>query len=77
MSAIVRIHGHEATIDGYRWRSDDKTLERLLNAHLHPLGPSGADPNPDGTAARRMADLYGGKVLRVDSPAPSPRGTIH
>lgn len=68
MSATVRIHGQEATVDGYHWSSDNPTLARLLNAHMHHQGPSGADPDPDGTAADRAAQRHDGEVIQRDNP---------
>jgi hypothetical protein len=76
MAATIRIGDTEATIDGYEWSSDDKTLEKLLNLMLDPFGPSGADPNPDVTAARRIAARVGGEVIRQDAPRRSPRAPL-
>jgi hypothetical protein len=76
VAATIRIGDTEATIDGYRWICEDKTLERLLNLMLDPFGPSGADPNPDVTAARRIAARVGGEVMRQDDVAPLPPGAI-
>ncbi len=76
MPATIRIGDTEATIDGYRWTCEDTTLERLLNLMLDPFGPSGADPNPDVTAARRAAVRLGGEVIREDGVAPLPPGAI-
>ena len=55
-----------ATIDGYEWTSDDKNLAEYLNTMLDPLGPSGADPNPDLTAAQEAVKELGGKVVLFD-----------
>ena len=76
MAATVRIGASEATIDGYVWTCEDKTLERLLNLMLDPFGPSGADPNPDVTAAHRTAARLGGEVIRQDDVEPLPPGAI-
>lgn len=72
MSATVMIGGEKATIDGYKWTSDDQALEELLNALLDPLGPSGADPNPSLTAAQEAVKRLGGEVVRFDKPKFDP-----
>lgn len=56
----------KATIDGYEWTSDDKIFEDLLNTMLDPYGPSGADPNPDLTAAQAAVKQIGGKIISFD-----------
>lgn len=66
MSASIRLGPHTATIDGYRWQSSHQPTADMLNGHLHQHGPSGADPDPDSTMARRMAERYGGVVEHVD-----------
>lgn len=76
MAATVRIGDTEATIDGYRWTCEDKTLEKSLNLMLDPFGPSEADPDPDVTAARRIAARVGGEVIRENDVAPLPPGAI-
>jgi acetyl-CoA acetyltransferase len=66
VSARIRLGDHTATCTDYHWHSDHQPTADMLNAHLHPHGPSGADPNADGTMARRMAERYGGTVEHVD-----------
>jgi hypothetical protein len=78
----VNIAGDIATIDGYEWQSDNESLQELLNAMLHPSGPSGADPYPDltrcgsrhcqagrGSDARRRSGIRGRAYLLMDYPA--------
>lgn len=62
----VNIGGDIATIDGYEWQSTNEALQDLLNGMLDPLGPSGADPNPDLTAAQAAIAALGGKVTQAD-----------
>jgi hypothetical protein len=66
MSAIIQIDLIEAIVDGYHWTSKSKPLADMLNAMLDPLGPSGADPNPDETAAIEAAELIGAEVVKVE-----------
>lgn len=66
MSATIQIGPFEATIDGWEWTCEDDTLQRLLNTMLDPYGPSGADPNPDLTAAQEAVERLGGKIIRYD-----------
>lgn len=66
MSATIRTSQGEATIDGWKWTSDNKALAVLLNAELDPAGPSGSDPDPCGNEAARMAEKFGGVVIRRD-----------
>ena len=73
MSAIIRIDLIEATIADYRWTSKNKVLADMLNAMLDPLGPSGADPNPDGTAAIEAAEMLGAELVSVAPVDFNPR----
>ena len=66
MAATIRTSQGEATIDGWKWTSENKELATVLNQELDPAGPSGADPDPDGNEARRMAAKFGGEVIRRD-----------
>lgn len=66
MAATVRIGGATATIDGYEWTTSNPTLKRMLDKLLDPNGPSGADPNPDHTAALAAIDKLGGTLVRFD-----------
>lgn len=66
MTAIVEINGTRAVIRDYVWHSTDKALETVLNTLLDPLGPSGADPNPDATAAEEAVKRLGGRVISAD-----------
>jgi len=76
MSAIIEVNGIRATINGYQWTSSNKDLEQTLNLMLDPYGPSGADPNPDATAAQAAIDKLGGKLIRFDKDTSRP-GTVH
>jgi hypothetical protein len=67
MSATIKAGELTATIAGYKWTSENEEFARLLNAQLDPNGPSGADPNPDYTAAMRIAEYLGGRVIRFDA----------
>ena len=68
---------YKATIEGYKWSvPESESMEKLLNASLHPYGPSGSDPYPDLTAAREAVEELGGKVLDWDDIEPIPEGTI-
>lgn len=77
MAASVRFPaiGVTAVINKYRWVCADKAMENLLNAELHWAGPSGADPNPDHTAALTAAKLYGGELVAFDEMT-NPPGSI-
>jgi len=72
----VKFGPYEATIEGYQWNCKEKSLEKLLNASLHPYGPSGSDPYPDLTAAKKAAAEFNGEILDYDKPKPIPEGTI-
>lgn len=66
MSATVIITGNKATCRNYRWVSRNKDLQGKLNDLLDPLGPSGADPNPDLHAAQKAIKILGGKIIEYD-----------
>lgn len=63
----VDFSGIIATIEDMAWSCEDKQLEDILNSTLDPLGPSGADPDPNYTAAVDAIErLGGGKVIERD-----------
>jgi len=66
MSATIRVHGALSTIDGGEWTSEIDEVAAMLNAERDPVGPSGADPDPDGNEARRMAELFDGELISRD-----------
>lgn len=76
MTAIVEINGKKAVIKDYHWTSPDNDLARTLNGLLEPGGPSGADPNPDGTVAQDAVKKFGGRVISI-SPSESKTGVIY
>ena len=65
-----------ATCDGYRWKASSPELERLLNSTFDPLGPSGADPNPDYHAALKAVELLVGEILSYD-PTEYEEGVVY
>ena len=62
----IRIGAQEATIDGYKWQTDDPTLLALLNSFFPWHGPGGADPHPDLTVATMVVEALGGEILEAD-----------
>lgn len=65
-----------ATINKYKWQSKNEALTAMLNAYLPTNGPSGADPNPDLTAARNIVAIFGGEILHAD-PTEYVEGRIY
>ena len=76
MSATVKIYGQTATIDGWKWTGEDEELVALLNSMLDPNGPSGADPDPGGNEAARVAKELGGEMVSRD-PVESEPGVVY
>ena len=66
MTAIISLLGMKATIQAYEWVAEEERLKSLLNSLLDPFGPSGADPNPDLTAAQEAMHILGGEVVSYD-----------
>jgi len=66
MAAKAKIRGVIAIADGYEWQCDDEALKMLLDTLIDPLGPSGADPNPDYTLAKQAVEKFGGELLEYD-----------
>lgn len=62
----VNIGGDIAEIKDYEWAGDNDALVDLLNAMLDSGGPSGADPNPNLTAAQAAISRLGGEILYAD-----------
>lgn len=69
--------GRRATIFRWKWTSDDAGFADTLNALLHPLGPSGSDPDPDYTAAVEAARLFKGKVITPRRPPECEPGVVY
>jgi len=69
MAATVKIGGSEATITDGTWSSDNEILLDTLNLMLEPLGPSGADPNPDLHTAQAAIARIGGELVKFDKTA--------
>jgi hypothetical protein len=64
MPVTIRIFAQFATVKDYQWHCDDPEVQKSLNSTLHPDGPSGADPDPDYTAALTAMEMYGhGKII--------------
>lgn len=64
MSVSIEIGGVIATVNGYEWKCRSKPMEDWLNSLLDPLGPSGADPNPDLSAAlEAIAEAGTGEIV--------------
>lgn len=76
MTAIIEVNGKRAVVKHYHWTSSDAELAELLNGMLDSVGPSGADPNPDETAARAAAEALGGRFISAD-PVDSEPGVIY
>ena len=74
MPVVVEIGGEKAEINDYKWTSEDKVLQGLLNSMIDPIGPSGADPYPDLTAADDAVKRLGGKVVEIPKQEPLPTG---
>ena len=67
MTARIRLLGMEAIIQDRKWVAENRELQSLLSSLLIPLGPSGADPNPDLTAAQEAMRILGGDVVNYDA----------
>ena len=76
MVKLKLLDGIEATIDDYHWKSNDKTIEKILNSLLMPFGPSGSDPDPDYNAALEAINMVGGEIIQHE-PTESIEGIIY
>jgi hypothetical protein len=73
MSAVVRVHGVDATLEDGVWScSAAPMLDSFLNMR-DPDGHGGSDPNPELTEAKRVVELFGGEIVRCDTPAFDPK----
>ena len=84
MSAVIRVRGIEATLEGKKWQSENATLGRMLNSFVArwQVLPNDGD-NPEATwALRVVALLDDGKGVEVVSlgdtePLPdAPSGVV-
>ncbi|MBI1353266.1 MAG: hypothetical protein GC160_02890 [Acidobacteria bacterium] len=62
----IQIGRSTATIDGWKWTSENALLQRELNALLDPAGPEASDPDPDYTAAVAAVRRFDGEIVAVD-----------
>ena len=76
MAATIRVGKFEATVEDLVWTSEYPDFTDMLNSMLSPNGPSGADRNPDLTAAQKAVAFLGGEVVRFD-PAEYVEGRIY
>jgi hypothetical protein len=76
MSVTVKIAGSIATISAYEWASDNKSLQRVLDSMLDPLGPVTSDPDPDYSAALNAIASIGGVLISHDE-VESTEGVIY
>ncbi|RYX80929.1 hypothetical protein EON83_26325 [bacterium] len=76
MPVTVRMFCNIATVKDYEWHCDNPKVLDLLNATLEPDGPSGADPDPDYSAAEEAIRFYGhGQIIEhvvIQSSEPTP-----
>jgi hypothetical protein len=77
VAATIKITGITATCNGYNWTSEDDAIADFLNALLHPLGPSGSDPNPDATAAQEVINKLGGEMVHFDPTPPIDPNVVY
>jgi hypothetical protein len=65
MMIEVEIGRQRARFDGV-WDGADADMIAAFNAGS--LDPSGADPDPELTEARRVVAAYGGRIVRQEPP---------
>jgi hypothetical protein len=73
MTATIRANGHEATVSNGEWISDSAEFADAcaVLSGVDSLRRKGKyDPDPDFSAARRVADLLDGEVVAYVPPAP-------
>lgn len=73
MPVTIELFPNKATIKDYQWTSDNRTFQAMLNEMLNIGGPSGDDPDPDFTAAKRIAKVLGADIIKheqVEDDAP-------
>ena len=71
MIAVIEIPiGIRATIENFKWRSENKQWEKILNDHfdLFRAQLPGNDPSPNVHVAQIAAREFGGKVIMESSP---------
>lgn len=74
----IKINGISAVVDHLQWVCPEMPqLEKLLNARIDPLGPSGADPYPDLTVAREVVEKFGGEITQQDPPQEVEEGRVY
>lgn len=76
MTAIVIVYGKLCRVENTIWSSDDKGLERLLNASVDSMASSPSVPDPDRLEAERAVRDFGATIVRV-YPVQHVRGKIY
>jgi len=69
--------GKEASIDYFKWTSEDKDLEIMLNAIRNPMYNSPAYNDPDFEVATDVIKALGGDIIHHDAPEPTVPGRIY
>lgn len=77
MTATIALGQLQATITDYHWTSASPEFSGLLNAMLDKTGPSGADPDPDLTAAKTAARQLHAHVIDHTPLDPPVDGRIY
>lgn len=66
MAAVIELRGGKYTVDEWEWSGPEERIVKALQAMMDPDGPAGDDPDPDGGAADRAVEAFGGKVVKKD-----------
>lgn len=79
MTNRIRVLLAEATLEGGKWSSENKTIEELLNvmSESDEFAPWTSDPQPQRNLARRIAEALGGEVLELDPEEHGEEGRIY
>ena len=67
MAATLELANTKVTItDEMQIVCEDRIIKSLVESYLEPGGPSGADPNPTYTLAKKLEIDLGAKIIKFD-----------
>lgn len=77
MSATIEVAGATATLEGDTWECEDAAVARELNLVSDSVQVPACDPHPLQTRAAKVADVFGGRLIKCSPPDAIEDGLIY
>lgn len=73
---IIQLLNTQARVQGEKWTSPNRSLEKLLNAMAAVADVYTSDPYPDLTLAQQAVEKFGGEIIKQDPKPEAIEGVI-